>query len=63
MVVMPRRIGPQLPGLSLVTEEQLEAAAVASEPGAIGGVPGTVPHLGELTEGELEKLSQLTESP
>jgi hypothetical protein len=63
VVTLPSRIGPSLPALSAVTEDQLERVTLGNESVGVEGVPGAVPHLGELTESDLEQLSHLTESP
>ncbi len=62
-VNLPSRIGPKLPTLSSVTTEQLDRISLASEHRVLASDPGSVPHLGDLTEGDLEQLSGLTENP
>lgn len=63
VAMMPESIGPKLPRLSIVTEEDLDLVDQSLEHRIAGGVPGAVPHLGDLTQRELDQLSQWTESP
>ena len=63
VVTMPSRIGPVLPELSSVTDEQLNRISLASADRTVVGEAGAVPHLSELTESDLNLLSSLTETP
>ena len=63
VVALPSRIGPLLPKLSSLTDEQLDRISLASE-GSYGvGEAGAVPHLSDLSESDLTQLSKLTERP
>jgi hypothetical protein len=62
VVLMPTELGPTLPTLSSLTDEQFERATASTEGTMVEGVPGAVPHLGDLTERDLEQLSQWTET-
>ncbi len=62
VMALPARLGPVLPNLSNVTDEQLYRISLANAGHLADGVPGTVPHLGGLTAADLEQLSSLTET-